>query len=93
MLKDNQLREKQDTIKETDQYVTHKTEVTVDGTVENGLGPADALVQAGSPYGFQPLTMKILGREEDKANWQDQDPDIKIVKGWLKEGGSPQGWK
>ena len=30
--------------------------------------------------------MKILGKEEDKANWQDRDPDIKIVKSWLKEG-------
>ena len=38
-----------------------------DGTVEKGLGPADTLFQAGSPYGFQPLTMKILGKEEDKA--------------------------
>ena len=24
--------------------------------------------------------MKILRKEEDKANWQDQDPDIKIVR-------------
>ena len=69
MLNDNQLWEKQDTIKETDQYTTHKTEVTLNGTVEKGLGPANALIQAGSPYGFQPLTMKILGKEEDKAKW------------------------
>ena len=80
MLKDNHLWEKQDMVKETDQYTTHETEVTVDGTVKKGLGPANALVQSGSPYGFQPLTMKILGKEEDKANWQDRDPDIKIVK-------------
>ena len=70
----------------------YKTEVTVDGTVEKGLGPANALVQAGSLYGFQPLTMKILGKEEDKANWQDRDPHIKILKSWLKEG-SPRGRK
>ena len=48
-------------------------------------------MQAGSPYGFQPLTMKILGKEEDKAKWQDRDPDIKIVIGWLKEGQQPTG--
>ena len=53
--------------------MTRKTEVTADGTVEKGLGPANALVQAGSPYGFQPLTMKILGKEEDKAKWQDRE--------------------
>ena len=82
---------KKDTSKETDQYMTHKTEVTADGTEEKGLGPADALVKAESLYGFQLLTMKILGREEDKANWQDWDHDIKIVKGWLKEGQQPTG--
>ena len=60
--------------------MTHKTEVTVDGTVEKGFGPANALVQAGNPYGFQPLMMRILGKYEDKADWQDRDPNIKIVK-------------
>ena len=91
MLKDNQLWEKQDTVKEASQHTMHKTEVTVDRTVEKGLGPADALTQAGSLYGFQPLRMKILGKEEDKANWQDRDPNIKIIKSWLKEGQQPTG--
>ena len=35
--------------------------------------------------------MKILRKEEDKANWQDRDPNIKIVKSWLKEGQQPTG--
>ena len=35
--------------------------------------------------------MKILRKEEDKANWQDQDPNIKIVKSLLKEGQQPTG--
>ena len=35
--------------------------------------------------------MKILGKDEDKADWQDKDPDIRIVKGWLKEGQQPIG--
>ena len=44
----------------------HKTEVMVDRTVEKGLGPADALLQAGNPYGFQPLTMRILEKMRTK---------------------------
>ena len=91
MLKDNQLWEKQDRAKEASQQMMHETAVTADRTVEKGLEPADALMQARSPYRFQPLMMKILGKEEDKANSQDQDPNIKTVKGWLKEGRQPTG--
>ena len=64
----------------------YKVEAIVDGTAGKGLGPTDTLVQTGNPYGFQPLTMKILGKDKDKADWQDKDPNIKIVKGWLKDG-------
>ena len=71
--------------------MAYEAEAMTDGTPEKGLGPTDALVQTGNPYGFQPLTMKILGKDKDKANWQDKDPDIKIVKGWLKEGQQPMG--
>ena len=35
--------------------------------------------------------MKILRKDEDKAYWQDKDPDIQIIKGWLKEGQQPTG--
>ena len=72
--------------KEMNQNTMQKTEVMAHGTAEKGLGPTNTLVQKGNPYGFQPLTMRILGKDEDKADWQDRDPDIKIVKGWLKEG-------
>ena len=91
MLKDNQLWEKQDTDKEMSQHPTHKTEVTADGKVEKDLGPADAIMQVGNPYGFQPLMKRILGKDEDKANWQDWDPNIRIIKSWLKEGQQPTG--
>ena len=71
--------------------MTHITEVAVDRTVEKCLRPANALVQAGRLYGFQPLMMKILRKEEDKAKLQDQDPDIKTIKSCLKEGWQPTG--
>ena len=82
VLKDNQLWEKQDMGKEKNQDTAYQIEATADRTAEKGLGPTDALVQTGYLYGFQPLTMRILGKDEDKANWQDRDPNIKIVKGW-----------
>ena len=91
VLKDNQLWEKQDTDKENNQDTAYEVEATADGTAEKGLGPTDTLVQTGNPYGFQPLTMKILGRDEDKADWQDKDPNIELVKNWIKEGRQPMG--
>ena len=91
VLKDNQLWEKQDTNKENSQDTACGGEAKADRTAEKGLGPMDALVQAGNPYGFQPLTMKILERDEDKADWQDKDPDIALVKNWVKEGRQPKG--
>ena len=90
-MKDNQLLEKQDTDKEDSQDTAYRVEAKADGTAEKALGPTDALVQAGNPYGFQPLTMKILERDEDKADWQDKDPDIALVKNWVKEGQQPKG--
>ena len=85
-MKDNQLWEKKDTDKENNQDTAYEVEATADGTAEKGLGPTDALVQTGNPYGFQPLTMKILGRDKDKVDWQDKDPNIELVKNWVKEG-------
>ena len=41
-------------------------------------------MQVENPYRFQPLTMKILERDEDKADWQDKDPDIALVKNRVK---------
>ena len=90
-MKDNELWEKQDTEKEKNQDMAYKVEATADGTAEKGLGPTDALVQTGNPYGFQPHTMKILEKDEDKADWQDKDPDIRIVKRWLKDRLQPTG--
>ena len=91
ILKDNQLWEKQDTNKENNQDSAHEGEVRADGTTEKGLGPTDALVQAGNPYGFQPHTMKLLEKDKDKADWQDKDPIITLVKSWVKEGRQPRG--
>ena len=84
VLKDNQLWEKEDANKKVNQPTTLETEVTADGTMEKGLGPADALVQAERPHMFQLLMMKILKNKEDKADWQDQDTNIKIAKEWLE---------
>ena len=61
-------------------------EVEADGAVEKGLGPTDALLRAGDPYEFQPLTIKILQKDEDNADHQDKDKAIKLVKEWVKEG-------
>ena len=35
--------------------------------------------------------MKILRKDKDKADWKDKDPDIEIVKNWVKEGQQPMG--
>ena len=35
--------------------------------------------------------MKLLERDEDKADWQDKDPNIELVKNWVKEGSQPTG--
>ena len=86
ILKDNQLWEKQDINKENNQDSAHEGEVRADRTTEKGLGPTDTLVQAGNPYKFQPHTMKLLEKDEDKADWQDKDPIITLVKSWVKEG-------
>ena len=86
ILKDNQLWEKQDTNKEESRDSEHEGGVRADGTTEKGLGPTDTLVQTGNPYKFQPYTMKLLETDEDKANWQDKDPIITLVKSWVKEG-------
>ena len=51
-----------------------------DGTVERVLGPTDALLRAGNPHEFQSLTIKILQNDKDKANHQDKDKAIKLVK-------------
>ena len=34
--------------------------------LEKGLGPVDLLVQAGNPYEFQPLPIKILEKKKIK---------------------------
>ena len=71
VVRDNQLPEKRDTREEVEQPSTLETEVKADGMVERGLEPTDALVQAGNPHEFQPLTIRILKSYEDKANRQD----------------------
>ena len=53
---------------EVEQPLTLETEVEAVGAVERGLGPTDALLRAGNPHEFQPLTIKILKNDEDKAN-------------------------
>ena len=74
-----------------EQPSTLETEGKADKTVERGIGPTDALVRAGNPHEFQPLTIKILKNDEDKANHQDQDKTIKLVKEWVREGRQPMG--
>ena len=91
-MRDNQLPERREIRGEVEQPSTLETEVEADGAVERGLGPTDALLRAGNPYEFQPLTIKILQNDEDKANHQDQDEAIKLVKEWVKEGQQPTGW-
>ena len=86
ILKDNQLWEKQDDDKERSQDIDNGEKVQADGTTEKGLGPSDTLVQTGNPYEFRPYTMKLLETDKNKADWQDKDPIITLVKSWVKEG-------
>ena len=86
ILKDNQLWEKQDATKEGSRNLDNGEGVQADGTIEKGLGPTDTLVQTRNPYKFRPYTMKLLETDEHKANWQDKDPIITLVKSWVKEG-------
>ena len=89
IMKDNQLWENQEDIREGNKDKDNGEEIqmdgTVDGTLEKGLGPTDTLVQTGNPHQFQPYMMKILKTDEQKADWQDKDPTIALVKTWLKE--------
>ena len=85
ILKDNQLWEKQDDTKEGSQDIDNGEKAQADGTIERGLGPTDTLVQTGNPYKFQPYMMKLLETDEQKADWQDKDPIITLVKSWVKE--------
>ena len=80
IVKDNQLWEKQDKAKEESRNIDNGEEAQVDGTIEKGLGPTDTLLQTGNPYEFQPYMMKILKTNEQKADWQDKDPIIALVK-------------
>ena len=93
IMKDNQLWENQEDIREgnkdKDDGEEIQVEGTVDGTLEKGLGPTDTLVQTGNPHQFQPYTMKILRTDEQKADWQDKDPVISLVKTWVKENRKP----
>ena len=77
VVRDNQMPEQPSTL---------ETEVKADQTVERGLGPTDALVRAGNPHEFQSLTIRILKSDEHKADHQDQDKTIKLVKEWVREG-------
>ena len=80
---------KQDKLREENGDIDNGEEARVDGTREKGLGPTDALVQTGNPYEFHPYTMKILKTSEQKADWQDKNPIISLVKTWLKENRKP----
>ena len=87
---DNQLLDKQkesQTEEEADR--SWEGDIYTDGTIEKGLGPTDALLQSGKPHSFQPYTMEILKTEEQKADWQDKDQTIKLVKTWLREKRTP----
>ena len=79
-MKDNQLWENQEDIREgnkdKDDGEEIQVEGTVDGTLEKGLEPTDTLVRTGNPHQSQPYTMKILRTDEQKADWQDKDPII-----------------
>merc|ERR1711873_97583 len=92
IVKDNQMWEKQDKAGEESGDIDNGEEAQADGTIEKGLGPTYALVQTGNLYKFQPYTMKILKTNEQKADWQDKDPIIALVKTWLKKIGSPLAW-
>ena len=88
-MKDNQLWEKQDGARKESEEIEIREEAQADRTIEKGLDPTDALVQTGNPYDFQPYTMKILKTNKQKADWQDKDPTIALVKTWLKEDRKP----
>ena len=85
IVKDNQLWEKQNRNKGEDEDMGLEEEAHTDGTMEKGLGQTDALIRSGNPHSFQPYTMEILKTDEQKADWQDKDRTIALVKTWLKE--------
>ena len=85
-MRDNQLPERREVRGEVEQPPTLETEVEADGAVEKGLGPTDALLRACDPYEFQPLTIEMRQDDKDKADHQDKDEAIKLVKEWVKEG-------
>ena len=89
ILKDNQLWEKQDKTKKGSWNRDNGEKSQADGTIENGLGPTDSLVQTRNLYKFQPYMMKILKTNEQKADWQDKDPIIALLKTWLKQDRKP----
>ena len=53
------------------------------------MGPTDTLVWTRNPHKFQPYMMKILKTDKQKADWQDKDPIISLVKTWVKENRKP----
>ena len=71
---------KQDEARKESEEIETGEEAQADRTIEKVLGPTDALVQTGNPYEFQPYKMKILKTSEQKADWQDKDPIISLVK-------------
>ena len=89
IVKDNQLWEKQDETREEGEDIGNEEESQIDGTVEKGLGPTDTLIWTGNLYKFRPHTMEILKTNEQKADWQDKDQTIALVKTWLKENRKP----
>ena len=91
IVKDNQLWEKQDKAKEESGNIDNGEKAQADGTIEKGLGPTDTLVQTGNPYEFQPYTMKLLKTDKQKADWQDKDQTMTLVKTWVKEDQKPRG--
>ena len=94
LMRDNQLLERGNTPPPgtgASEQVVAESAGTIDGTQEKGLGISDPLVQAGKPYEFRPQTLEILKKEEDKADWQDQDADLRTIKSWVKEKKQPVG--
>ena len=59
-------RGKQDELREENGDIGNGEEARVDGTREKGLGPINALVQAGNLYEFHLYTMKILKTSEKR---------------------------
>ena len=47
------------------------------------------LIRSGNPHNFQPYTIEILKTDKQKADWQDKDQTIALVKTWLKEKQTP----